>query len=197
MDQCWADLYAAVARQAVHDLHSDYTHPRHMDAARWLDAAGLLDQAQRSPPRRIYRTNVLKGVRIMATLNQDEQAKVDALAALEQAKWNGERYVPDVELANARQLVAYAEANAEAREQRAAHLKAEEDKKTAAVTVARDALARAAQAEYMRARHAAFKGTAAQWEQMKGAILQDFLLGANEGRDEVVERKRASMEYGF
>lgn len=133
----------------------------------------------------------------MATLNQDEQAKVDALAALEQAKWNNERYVPDVELANARQLVAYAEANAEAREQRTVDLKAEEDKKTAALTAARDALARAAQAEYMRRRHAAFKGTAAQWEQMKGAILQDFLLGANEGRDEVVERKRASMEYGF
>jgi hypothetical protein len=34
MDQRWADLYAAVARQAVHDLHSGYTHPRHMDAAR-------------------------------------------------------------------------------------------------------------------------------------------------------------------
>ena len=56
MDQRWADLYAAVARQAVHDLHSDSTHPRHMDAARWLEAAGLLDQAQRSPPRRIHRT---------------------------------------------------------------------------------------------------------------------------------------------
>jgi len=133
----------------------------------------------------------------MATLNQDEQAKVDALAALEQAKWNGERYVPDVELANARELVAYAEANAEAREQRTVDLKAEEDKKTAALTAARDALARAAQAEYMRRRHAAFKGTAAQWEQMKGAILQDFLLGANEGRDEAVERKRNSAEYGF
>ncbi len=133
----------------------------------------------------------------MAPLNQDEQAKVDALAALEQAKWNNERYVPDVELATARQLVAYAEANAEAREQRTVDLKAEEDKKTAALTAARDALARAAQAEYMRRRHAAFKGTAAQWEQMKGAILQDFLLGAHEGRDEVVERKRASMEYGF
>jgi hypothetical protein len=60
MDQRWADLYAAVARQAVHDLHSDYTHPRHMDAARWLEAAGLLDQAQRSLPRRTHRTNVPK-----------------------------------------------------------------------------------------------------------------------------------------
>ena len=60
MQQMYADLLAAIARQAVHDLHSGYTHPRHMDAARWLEAAGLLDQAQRSLPRRIHRTNVLK-----------------------------------------------------------------------------------------------------------------------------------------
>ncbi len=60
MDQRWADLYAAVARQAVYDLHTGYTHPRHMDASAWLDAAGLLDQAQRSLPRRIHRTFVLK-----------------------------------------------------------------------------------------------------------------------------------------
>ncbi len=134
----------------------------------------------------------------MATLNPDEQAKVDALAALEKAKWNGERYVPDVELATARQLVAYAEANAEAREQRAAHLKAEEDTKAGAVKAARDAHARAAQAEYMRGRHAAFKGTAAQWEQVKGKILEDYLMGRDDNvRNEVVERKRASMEYGF
>ncbi len=133
----------------------------------------------------------------MATLNESEQAKVDALAALEQAKWNGERYVPDVELATARQLVAYAEANAEAREQFQKQRNAEKDAEVARHQAARDALARAAQAEYMRRRHASFKGTAAQWEQMKGAILQDFLLGANEGRDEAAERKRASMEYGF
>jgi hypothetical protein len=60
MQQMYADLYAAVARQAVHDLHSDSTHPRHMDAERWLEVAGLLDQAQRSPPRRTHRTNVPK-----------------------------------------------------------------------------------------------------------------------------------------
>ncbi len=60
MQQMYADLLGAVARQAVHDLHSGYTHPRHMDAARWLEAAGLLDQAQRSLPQRIHRTNVPK-----------------------------------------------------------------------------------------------------------------------------------------
>ena len=60
MDQHYVDLLGAIARQAVHDLHSGYSHPRHMDAARWLDADGLLDQAQRSLPQRILRTNVLK-----------------------------------------------------------------------------------------------------------------------------------------
>jgi hypothetical protein len=60
MQQMYADLLAAVARHAVHDLHSGSTHPCHMDAARWLEAAGLLDQAQRYGPRRIHRTNVLK-----------------------------------------------------------------------------------------------------------------------------------------
>ncbi len=133
----------------------------------------------------------------MATLNETEQAKVDALAALEQAKWNGERYVHDVELANARQLVEQAEANAEARERFQKQRNAEKDAEAARHQAARDALARAAQAEYMRRRHASFKGTAAQWEQMKGAILQDFLMGRDEGHDEAVERKRASMEYGF
>ena len=60
MQQMYADLLGAIARQAVHDLHTGYTYPRHMDAERWLDAAGLLDQAQRSPPRRIHRTFVPK-----------------------------------------------------------------------------------------------------------------------------------------
>ncbi len=52
MDQRWADLYAAVARQAVHDLQTGYTHPRHMDAGAWLEAAGLLEQAQTNGPVR-------------------------------------------------------------------------------------------------------------------------------------------------
>jgi hypothetical protein len=29
------------------------------------------------------------------------------------------------------------------------------------------------------------------------SLPHPFLLGAHEGRDEVVEQKRASMEYGF
>jgi hypothetical protein len=57
MQQMYADLLAAIARQAVHDLHSGSTHPRHMDAPQWLEAAGLLDQARTNGPvRRAGRT---------------------------------------------------------------------------------------------------------------------------------------------
>ncbi len=52
MQQMYADLLAAIARQAVHDLHTGYTHPRHMDAARWLEAAGLLEQTIKAGPVR-------------------------------------------------------------------------------------------------------------------------------------------------
>ena len=52
MDQCYVDLLGAIARQAVHDLHTGYTHPRHMDAGAWLEAAGLLGLARQSPPRK-------------------------------------------------------------------------------------------------------------------------------------------------
>jgi len=52
MQQMYADLLAAIARQAVHDLHTGYTHPRHMDAGAWLEAAGLLGLARQYPPRK-------------------------------------------------------------------------------------------------------------------------------------------------
>ena len=52
MDQRYVDLLAAIARQAVHDLHSGYTSPKHMDAGAWLEAAGLLEQAQTNGPVR-------------------------------------------------------------------------------------------------------------------------------------------------
>ncbi len=42
MDQRLADLYAAVARQALRDFRDDYHHPKHMDAATWLRLVGLL-----------------------------------------------------------------------------------------------------------------------------------------------------------
>ena len=52
MQQMYADLLAAIARQAVHDLQTGYSHPRHMDAARWLEAAGLLEQTIKAGPVR-------------------------------------------------------------------------------------------------------------------------------------------------
>ncbi len=57
MDQRWADLYAAVARQAIHDLQTGYTHPRHMDAGAWLEAAGLLEHARTNGPVRRAQRN--------------------------------------------------------------------------------------------------------------------------------------------
>ena len=57
MQQMYADLYAAVARQAIHDLQTGYTHPRHMDAGAWLEAAGLLEQAQTNGPVRRAQRN--------------------------------------------------------------------------------------------------------------------------------------------
>ena len=43
MDQRYVDLFAAVARQAFADVAHDYQHGRHMDAAAWLELAGLVD----------------------------------------------------------------------------------------------------------------------------------------------------------
>jgi hypothetical protein len=45
MQQMYADLLAAIARQAVIDYHAEYHHPGIPDATRFLEAAGLLEQA--------------------------------------------------------------------------------------------------------------------------------------------------------
>ncbi len=52
MDQCWADLLAAIARQAVIDYHAEYHHPGIPDATRFLEAAGLLEQTIKAGPVR-------------------------------------------------------------------------------------------------------------------------------------------------
>ena len=57
MQQMYVDLLAAVARQAVHDLQTGYTHPRHMDAGAWLEEAGLFQQAQTNGPIRRAQRN--------------------------------------------------------------------------------------------------------------------------------------------
>ncbi len=57
MQQMYVDLLAAIARQAVHDLQTCYTHPRHMDAGAWLEAAGLLEQTIKAGPVRRAQRN--------------------------------------------------------------------------------------------------------------------------------------------
>ena len=42
MDQRYADLAAAIARQALTDAARGYTSRRHMDARQWLRLAGLM-----------------------------------------------------------------------------------------------------------------------------------------------------------
>ncbi len=139
----------------------------------------------------------------MATLNQDEQAKVDALAALEQAKWNNERYVFDGELATARQLAAYAEANAEARERTQQERKAAADAENARRQARRDAEVLAAQDAYKRTARATFPGTQAQFEGAWPDILRAWQVRNTAGdadaliADALIEQKRNSMEYGF
>ena len=138
----------------------------------------------------------------MATLNQDEQAKVDALAALEQAKWNGEP-VWDGDLKQARWLAEHAEANAEARERFQQQRKAEEDAENARRQARRDAEVLAAQDAYKRTARATFPGTQAQFEGAWPDILRAWQVRNTAGdadaliADALIERKRASMEYGF
>jgi hypothetical protein len=52
MDQGYADLLAAIARQAVTDYRNGAPSTKHMDARAWLEAAGLLETAQRNPAAR-------------------------------------------------------------------------------------------------------------------------------------------------
>jgi len=181
MDQRWADLYAAVARQAVHDLQTGSTHPRHTDATQWLEAAGLLEHVRTSGPvRRAGRNTTRTDVRIkerspMAPLNIDEQAKVDRVAELETKRARG-AYVSDHELAQAKTIAENQVRNAEWRAAHRAQLKAERDAAEAKRQGKYDQAAQAAQDQHMRQRRAAFRGTAAQWEAMKDRILEDYLL---------------------
>ena len=43
MDQLYVDLAVAIVRQALYDAARGYHDSRHMDAAAWLELAGLVD----------------------------------------------------------------------------------------------------------------------------------------------------------
>jgi hypothetical protein len=57
MQQMYADLLAAIARQAVIDYHAEYHHPGIPDATRFLEAAGLLEHARTNGPVRRAQRN--------------------------------------------------------------------------------------------------------------------------------------------
>jgi hypothetical protein len=57
MQQMYADLLAAIARQAVIDYHAEYHHPGIPDATRFLEAAGLLEQTIKAGPVRRAQRN--------------------------------------------------------------------------------------------------------------------------------------------
>ncbi len=58
MDQRYVDLFAAVVRQAFHDVGHGY-HGKAMDAAEWLELAGLVEPdgtSRYGTPRRQYKS---------------------------------------------------------------------------------------------------------------------------------------------
>lgn len=132
----------------------------------------------------------------MATLNRDEQARVDRAEQLKREYRTGSRSVTDHDLAEAEQLAAYAVANAEARERQEQRLQAEEAAKTAARQAERDTAALAAQEAYLRQARASYPGTEAQWQQDKDDLLRQWRLRNAVGADmdALVARKRE--QYG-
>ncbi len=191
MHQMYADLLAAIARLAVHDLHTGYSHPRHMDARTWLDLAGLLEQAQHTP-RRKQRRNVLKGGTTMATLNYDEQRRVHQYEELEARRRDG-GYVNDHELETAKQIADNMYRNAELREQHLASLKAVEDAKTAANQQRIDQHAQTAADAYLRVARSRYPGTDADWEKDKDEILRQWRIRNALGDVGDAERLQAEM----
>jgi hypothetical protein len=135
----------------------------------------------------------------MATLNTDEQAKVDRLAELEQHRRHGTQFVSDDQLERARELAAYAERNAEARARLQAQRQAEIDAKNAAHQARRDAEVLAAQEAYKRTARATFPGTQAQFDAAWPALLQQWQLRNTVTDTEAVvaEKRRQYAEYGF
>ncbi len=130
----------------------------------------------------------------MATLNNEEQAKHDRVAALEAARRNRTAFVSDGELNEARQLAEYATNNAEARErfeaQRDAEAKAQQD----GVQARRDAEVTAAQDAYKRLARVTFPGTDAQFADAWPALLQAWLIrNTAPDMDALIAQKRAML----
>ena len=110
----------------------------------------------------------------MATLNREEQARVDKLEAMKRWQRTGERYVSDGQIAAQQKLVDFAYANAEARERNQAERQAARDAERTAVQARQEAQAKAVQDEFLRTARLRYPGTDAEWERDKDEILRQW-----------------------
>ncbi len=77
MDQRYVALAAAIVRQAFYDAAHDYRHTRHLDAAEWLEMAGLVDADGTSrygtPRRQHKRTTTTEDDNVRRRIQRAEQ----------------------------------------------------------------------------------------------------------------------------
>jgi hypothetical protein len=109
-----------------------------------------------------------------------ERAKLARVEELRAWKATGERYVSDQDLAQEELYARLAVEGAEAREKEQAARQAKIDAQNAAQLARANQRAQAAQDAYLQRRRFEFRGTDEQWEQMKGRILEAYLLGEDE-----------------
>jgi hypothetical protein len=187
----WAvELYAGIAKQAVRDYRAGYRHLGIMDAGTWLKLAGLLGEDGTFEQRGYGRIQEDP----MATLNQDEQATVDAYTELERAVRYGERHRDEQQLASFRQRAEWAQNNAEAREQFQQQRKAEKDAEAAAAQARHEARALEAQEAYKRTAQATFPGTQAQFDAAWPDLLKAWQIrNTASDMNALIERKRQQM----
>lgn len=112
----------------------------------------------------------------LSKMTDQERAKLSRVEELRAKKASGE-YVSDRDLDQAELYARLAVQNAEARERMKTEHQAKVDAQKAAQKARMDQRAQADQDAYMQRRRFEFRGTDAQWEQMKGRILEDYLLG--------------------
>jgi D-tyrosyl-tRNA(Tyr) deacylase len=130
----------------------------------------------------------------MATLNADEQAKVDRYNELERAQRYGERPRDAAQLEHARVLAENAQRNAETRERVLAERQAEKAADAAKHQARRDTEVLAAQEAYKQTARVTFPGTPAQFDAAWPELLRAWQIRKTAtDMDALVERKRQQM----
>ncbi len=116
----------------------------------------------------------------MATLTRDEQERIGRLEELKRYRATGEKLVSDDTLAEAERLAGWALREAEARERAQQQSQERIAAEQAAQQQRMDQAATKAQEAYLNRRRLEFRGTEAQWEQMKPRILEEYLLSGGD-----------------